>query len=96
MSATTVRLLEAASEIVGGNGALARELRIGETLLARFMDDSRELPDLLLLRAVDIILADRQSRLPPGSRTGILPQAPETSQNRADGGGGAATGGGAG
>lgn len=96
MSATTVRLLEAASEIVGGNAALARELRIGETLLARFMDDSRELPDMLLLRAVDIILADRQSKLPPARRTGILPQAPEAAQNRADGGGGAATGGGSG
>ena len=34
-----------------------------EALLARYLDDSRELPDRLLLRAVDIILTDRQSRL---------------------------------
>ena len=62
MSATTVRLLQAASAIVGGDEALARRLGIGERMLAKFMDDSRELPDPLLLRTVDIILADRQSR----------------------------------
>lgn len=96
MSATTVQLLQVASEIVGGDAALARHLGIGETLLARFMDDSRELPDGLLLRAVDIILSDRQSRLPPAGRTGILSPAAEIPQNRADGGSGPATDGGAG
>jgi DNA-binding transcriptional regulator YdaS (Cro superfamily) len=65
VSATSVNLLVAAAEIVGGNRALARRLGIGETLLAQFMNDSRQLPDLLLLRAVDIILSDRQARLPP-------------------------------
>ncbi len=64
MSATSVRLLQAAAEIAGGNRALALRLGIGERLLAKFMADSHELPDPLLLRAVDIILADRQSRLP--------------------------------
>jgi hypothetical protein len=63
VSATTVKLLQAASEIAGGNKALAMRLFIGEALLAKFMDDSRPLPDALLLRAVDIILADRVSRL---------------------------------
>ena len=96
MSATTVRLLEAASEIVGGNEALARELEIGPALLARFMDDARQLPDGLLLRAVDIILADRQSRLPPAARTGTLSPGDEFPQNPARGGDGAATDGGAG
>ena len=65
MSATTVKLLRAACEIVGGNQALAQRLGINETVLAIFMADSRELPDTVLLRAVDVILADRQSRLPP-------------------------------
>ena len=67
MSATTVKLLQAASEIAGGNKALAMRLFIGEALLAKFMDDSRPLPDAVLLRAVDIILQDRASRtgLPP-------------------------------
>lgn len=61
MSATTVRLLQAASEIVGGERALAEELGISATLLAKFMADVIQLPDPLLLRAVDIILADRPS-----------------------------------
>jgi hypothetical protein len=96
MSVTTVQLLQAASEIVGGPEALARALGIGETLLGRFMDDSLELPDTLLLKAVDIILADRQSRFPPLERTGDLSQGPEFAQNRGGGNGGAAKGGRAG
>jgi hypothetical protein len=63
MSATTVKLLKAASEIVGGNRTLALRLGIGERLLSQFMADDRELPDLLLLRAVDIILSDRPGPL---------------------------------
>ncbi len=72
MSATTVRLLKAASEIVGGDRRLADHLGIDETLLAKYMTDHPELPDALLLRTVDIILAERQSGLPfagqPGAR----------------------------
>ena len=64
LSATTVRLLRAAAEIVGGNRALADRLGVNDALLAKFMADRRVLPDPLLLRAVDIILADRQFRLP--------------------------------
>lgn len=60
MSATTVRLLQAAAEITGGNKALAERLGVSETLLWKFMGDSLELPDPLLLRAVDIILESRQ------------------------------------
>jgi len=62
MSTTGAKLLRAAAEIVGGRRALADRLSIGEAVLARLMDGSLELPDPLLLRAVDIILADR---LPP-------------------------------
>lgn len=58
---TTVKLLRAASEIAGGNRSLALRLGISERLLSQFMGDARELPDPLLLRAVDIILADRQT-----------------------------------
>jgi DNA-binding transcriptional regulator YdaS (Cro superfamily) len=58
VSATTVKLLQAASEIVGGDEALANHLGISERLLSRFMADRRELPDQLLLRAVDIVFAD--------------------------------------
>ena len=59
MSANTVRLLEAAAEIAGGRKSLALRMGIDEAQLARFLADSPELPDSLLLRAVDIIFADR-------------------------------------
>ena len=72
MSAITVQLLQVASEIAGGDAALAKDLGISERLLARFMAGHRELPDPLLLRAVDIVLADRQSRLPSASE--LAPQ----------------------
>lgn len=97
MSATTVQLLQAASEIVGGNRALALELSISESLLRRFLSDGRELPDTLLLRAVDIILADRLSRPPEGhhGRARGLSSEPEISQNYGRGSGAAfETGGG--
>jgi DNA-binding transcriptional regulator YdaS (Cro superfamily) len=61
VSAATVKLLRAASEIVGGEDALAERLGIGKTLFSKFMSGSQGLPDVLLLRAVDIILAERHS-----------------------------------
>ena len=64
MSVTTVRLLKAASQIVGGDEALAERLGVDGATLSSFMTDRRELPDPLLLRTVDIILADRQSQPP--------------------------------
>ena len=82
MSATSVKLLKAAAEVAGGNGLLAAQLGVSEKLLVIFMADQRELPDPLLLRAVDIILADRQSRFaPPSSRLALQeprPDVPET------------------
>jgi DNA-binding transcriptional regulator YdaS (Cro superfamily) len=61
MSATSVKLLQAAAEIVGGTRALAWRLDISEALLSRFMTNRRELPDALFLRAVDIVLEDVRS-----------------------------------
>lgn len=63
MSRTAVKLLQAAAETAGGPKALADRLGIGEGVLALLMSGCRELPDALLLRAVDVILAERQSRL---------------------------------
>jgi len=60
MSATSVKLLQAAADIVGGNQALAQCLGVAERTLAAFLTDTLPLPDSLLLRAVDIILTDRQ------------------------------------
>jgi hypothetical protein len=65
MSTTTVKLLRAASEIVGGEDVLAERLGIGKTLFSKFARGLVELPDVLLLRAVDIILADRLSSAAP-------------------------------
>jgi hypothetical protein len=83
VSTTSVKLLKAAAEVAGGTRALAAQLGIGEKLLAIFMADQRELPDPLLLRAVDVILADRQAQFAPASRSLAfekkpLPDAPET------------------
>jgi len=93
-----VQLLQAAAEIAGGNEALADELGIRESLLARFMNDSRQLPDMLLLRAVDIILADRQTRLPVSLTRGAagLSSADEILQNSRRGNGATTPEGGAG
>jgi len=63
VSATSVKMLQTASEIVGGNEALAERLGISLRALAMFMANRRHLPDSLLLRVVDIILDDRQSRI---------------------------------
>ena len=61
MSTTAVKLLRAASEIVGGEDALAERLGVGKTLFSKFARGVVELPDGLLLRAMDIILAERRS-----------------------------------
>jgi DNA-binding transcriptional regulator YdaS (Cro superfamily) len=60
LSGSTASLLVVAAEIAGGRKALAERLGISYTLLSRYMDESRALPDLLLLKAVDIILEDRR------------------------------------
>ena len=79
VSATSVRLLRAASDRVGGVRALADRLGITVTLLSRFLADTRELPDLLLLRAVDIILAEGESQPPSACDTAA--QAPKESND---------------
>lgn len=71
MSATNVRLLQAACEIAGGRELLAERLGIRESLLAAYLADRRALPDLLLLQAVDIIIEDRQARLVPSQAAAL-------------------------
>jgi hypothetical protein len=63
MSASSVKLLQAALDIAGSAEALAHLLGIEKSLLTIYMGDRRPLPDALLLRAVDMILADRQAHL---------------------------------
>jgi hypothetical protein len=66
---TATRLLEAASKVAGGDRALARLLGLSEILLSSYRCGLRQLPDHLLLRAVDMLLEARErsleSRLPP-------------------------------
>jgi hypothetical protein len=80
MSAT-LRLLQAASKIAGGDRALAQYLGIHEPLLLKLLENPATFPDALLLRVIDLILADREalpvsdtiekSALPPRSRTPV-------------------------
>ena len=56
MSDSTVRLLRAAAEILGGEAKLARHLDITDLLLRAYLESRRPLPDYLLLRAVDVVL----------------------------------------
>ena len=62
-----MKLLKAAAEIVGGEEALAGRLGIPYSRMASLLADRVPLPDPLLLRAVDIILEDRQAHgnVPP-------------------------------
>lgn len=76
MSTTTVKLLRAASEIVGGEDALAERLGVGKTLFSKFARGAVELPDVLLLRAMDIILADRLAAAPVVKGNGASHQVP--------------------
>jgi transcriptional regulator with XRE-family HTH domain len=57
--ALSIRLLRAAEQITRGKKELAERLGIGEALLARFLTGFAPLPDPLLLRTVDIVLAHR-------------------------------------
>lgn len=70
MSHATVRLLRAAAEIMGSEEALARHFDIGRLLLRAYLEERRPLPDYLLLRAVDVVLAHTKP-------TGALPSAPD-------------------
>lgn len=62
MRMSAVKLLQAASAMVGGDKALAQRCGVDEALLSRLMSGQHELPDPVLLGAVDIILANHDSR----------------------------------
>jgi hypothetical protein len=59
MSTRAVHLLRTASEIVGGDQALAQRLNISEDLLGRLMSGQFELPERVLFGTVGIILANQ-------------------------------------
>jgi len=74
VSATTVQLLKVASDMLGSDAALAERLGIGASTLERYMADNPPLPDPLLLRAVDIVLADQRYRVVTESLQAIAPK----------------------
>src|SRR5689334_21962115 len=65
MSKSGIKLLRAASDVVGGMPELALRLKTSETLLAKYMIGYRRLPDTLLLKVLDLILAERESGQTP-------------------------------
>lgn len=69
MSSTPPRLLRAACEVVGGTAVLSERLGVSETMLDRFMAGTFPVPDRMLLVAVDIMLQQREARVPapPGA-----------------------------
>jgi hypothetical protein len=64
MNSTTVKLLQAAAEFVGGDKQLAVRLGIAQSLPGKLMAGPYHVPAPLLLQAVDIVLAHRQSLIP--------------------------------
>jgi hypothetical protein len=62
MSSATVRLLEAAADIAGGELRLAERLDISPVLLRAYLEDRRALPDKMLLNVVDIVLQTKEPR----------------------------------
>jgi hypothetical protein len=61
MNKNAIRLLKAASDVVGGMPELAVRLRTSETLLAKYMIGYQRLPDSLLIEVLDIVLAERDA-----------------------------------
>jgi len=59
---TKVALLEAACQAAGGAPALAARLGISEAMLRKWMSGTLSMPDPLFLRAVDVLLEERERR----------------------------------
>jgi hypothetical protein len=73
MSQATIKLLQAAAEILGSEDALGRHLNIGPILLRAYLEERRPLPDFLLLRAVDIVLEHNKTQPQPTLPAADLP-----------------------
>ena len=68
--AAAVRLLRAASDLMGGDDRLAARLNVDAVLLKRYTAGRDELPPHILLRAVDLLLEAREERFAlPGPAT---------------------------
>jgi len=76
MSQTTLKLLRAAAEILGGEEALARRMDIGQILLRAYMQERRPMPDFLLLRVVDVVLEHNKAQAARPLAANDLPPVP--------------------
>ena len=63
MTSTKLQILQAACDICGGSAALAARLGVSDALVRKCLTQGFELPDHFFLRAVDVILEDRESLL---------------------------------
>lgn len=59
---TKAALLRAACEAMGGVSALAARLEISEAMLRKYASGAFEMADPLFLRAVDVLLEERERR----------------------------------
>ena len=74
-SESQVKLLKAASDVLGGDDVLARELDIRKTLLASLMSGRHRMPPQLLVQVIDIILKERENTRPyPAQAQAEIPQ----------------------
>jgi len=63
VSATKLRLLRTAIEVVGGPDLLAERVGVTPSMVDKLLLEPRLISDAVLLRAIDIVLDDRESRV---------------------------------
>jgi hypothetical protein len=61
---TSVQLLEAARQLLGGEDRLAEQLKMSRLLLRWYMAGRDEMPSHLVLKVVDLLLEARESQSP--------------------------------
>jgi len=64
MNSTTIKLLQAAAEFVGGEKQLAVRLGLAPSLLGKLMAGRYQVPEPLRFQVVDIVLTHRESLIP--------------------------------
>ena len=58
---TKLRLLRTAIEVVGGREKLAERLEVPISMIDTIVLEPKLIPDTILLRAIDIVLDDREA-----------------------------------
>jgi len=60
MRNTKARLLQAACDAAGGPQAFAARLEVSEAMLRKYLSGAFQMPDPLLLRAMDLLIEERE------------------------------------